>query len=95
MLKYVPDAPLQVDLSARAIFNNKYWVGGAYRSEDAASIMLGIDLSENLNVAYAYDFILQLGPLLDTDVIRSYNIMHETKERTRNATVPLEWIKRG
>ena len=57
-LKYTKGAPISFDFAARAIFNQKFWVGGSYRAEDAGSIMLGADISRNLGIAYAYDFTL-------------------------------------
>lgn len=58
LIKYVDTAPLQVDFSVRAEFQKKYWAGLAYRSNDAVSAMLGIDLTQSLMAAYAYDFTL-------------------------------------
>ncbi|RMG77924.1 MAG: type IX secretion system membrane protein PorP/SprF [Bacteroidetes bacterium] len=58
LLKYVSDAPIQVDFSARAIFNQRFWAGVSYRSEDALSLMLGADVTRSINVAYAYDATL-------------------------------------
>lgn len=58
LIKYVDTAPVQVDFSMKAIFQEKYWAGLAYRSEDAVSMLLGIDLTQSLTAAYAYDFTL-------------------------------------
>lgn len=57
-VKYTSGAPVSFDFSARAIFNQKYWAGLSYRAEDAASIMLGADVSRNIGIAYAYDVTL-------------------------------------
>lgn len=58
LVKYVNSAPVQLDFNIKATFQEKYWAGLAYRSEDAASVMLGIDLTQSLTAAYAYDFTL-------------------------------------
>lgn len=55
LLKYTEAAPLQYDLSLRAIFNQKFWVGGTYRQGAAASGMVGYDVTPTISLAYAYD----------------------------------------
>lgn len=55
LFKYTAAAPLQYDLSVRAIFNQKYWIGGTYRQGAAASGMIGYDLTTAISLAYAYD----------------------------------------
>lgn len=58
LIKYVDTAPMQVDFNMKAQFQEKYWAGMAYRTGDAVSAMLGIDLTQSLMAAYAYDFTL-------------------------------------
>ncbi len=65
MLNYVKPAPPQFDLSLRAIYKEKMWIGASYRYLDAASIMIGYVLKENLTFAYAYD--------ITTSDIRKYS----------------------
>ena len=55
LLKITEAAPWQYDLSLRAIFNQKFWIGGTYRQGAAASGMAGFDLTPNIGLAYAYD----------------------------------------
>ena len=48
----------QFELNARGIYklnSNNYWLGVAYRTEDAASILLGLDMGSGFNFAYSYD----------------------------------------
>ena len=56
MIKFVKPAPLQFDLGLRAVYQEKMWVGTAYRYMDAVSMMVGYIYQENLTFAYAYDF---------------------------------------
>ena len=58
LVKITEAAPVQLDLSAKAILNNKFWVGGSYRTQDAIAAMIGYDLSRRMNIAYAYDYTL-------------------------------------
>ncbi|MFM7217766.1 MAG: type IX secretion system membrane protein PorP/SprF [Bacteroidota bacterium] len=55
----------QFDFNANLLINNRFWVGGGYRLEDAVIIMAGIDLVPNLKLGYSYDFT--------TSAIRTYS----------------------
>jgi type IX secretion system PorP/SprF family membrane protein len=55
-LKYAKPAPLQFDLGLRIIYQDKIWIGGAFRYLDAISAMVGYKLSQNMTFIYAYDF---------------------------------------
>jgi type IX secretion system PorP/SprF family membrane protein len=54
-LKYVRPVPLQFDLGVRAIYQEKFWLGAAFRSHDAISIMVGYIMQKNITFAYSYD----------------------------------------
>lgn len=58
MMKVVSGAPLEVDLSANALFNDFIWAGAAYRSGDAVSLLLGVYITKQLRLGYAYDYTL-------------------------------------
>ncbi|CAN5699199.1 type IX secretion system membrane protein PorP/SprF [soil metagenome] len=45
----------QFDVNANLFINSKYWIGGAYRFQDAIVVMAGIELIPNLKLGYAYD----------------------------------------
>ncbi len=53
--KLVQGAPLQVDLSANFMLNDKFILGGAYRWDAAFSGMFGFNVSESLLIGLAYD----------------------------------------
>jgi len=56
MTKLVEGSPLQVDVSANFMFNEKFTVGLAYRWSAAVSAMVGFQVSDAFYVGYAYDF---------------------------------------
>jgi type IX secretion system PorP/SprF family membrane protein len=58
ILKYVNPAPLQVDIMARLIWKKQIWLGGAYRTMDATSLMIGYTHRENLSFGYSYDITM-------------------------------------
>ncbi|MFV8328455.1 type IX secretion system membrane protein PorP/SprF [Flavobacterium sp. ZS1P14] len=55
LTKMVEGAPLQLDVSANFMFNDKFVVGVAYRWSAALSAMVGFQVSESLYIGYGYD----------------------------------------
>lgn len=55
LAKMVQGAPLQVDVSANFLINEKFTVGAAYRWSAAVSGMVGFQITDGLFVGYAYD----------------------------------------
>lgn len=55
MSKIVQGSPLQIDLSANALFMEKFTLGLAYRVDAAMSALAGFQLSDQLFIGYAYD----------------------------------------
>lgn len=59
MLKFAPNVSPQVDISVKGIFNNMFWVGGSYRTQDAVVAMAGIEYPK-WYAAYSYDVTTSL-----------------------------------
>jgi type IX secretion system PorP/SprF family membrane protein len=55
LTKVVGGAPLQIDLSASFLFNDKFSFGAAYRWDAAISGLLGFQLSDQFMIGLAYD----------------------------------------
>jgi type IX secretion system PorP/SprF family membrane protein len=55
LTKLVEGSPLQVDLSANFMFNDKFVVGVAYRWSAAMSAMVGFQITDGLYLGYGYD----------------------------------------
>ena len=55
LMKAVQGAPLQADISANFMLNDKFIVGAAYRWDAAVSGMFGFNISEGFLVGLAYD----------------------------------------
>lgn len=58
LLKAVEGAPLSIDVSLNALFNKKFEVGGSYRLDESISILVGINVSNDFRIGYAYDYTL-------------------------------------
>lgn len=46
---------MQLDVSTRLEYDNKYWGGLSYRIQDAVVVLAGINVSGNFSVGYSYD----------------------------------------
>jgi type IX secretion system PorP/SprF family membrane protein len=65
LTKYVQGAPLQLDVSANFLMNEKFVAGLAYRWSAAMSAMVGFQVSDSWFIGYSYDF--------DTTALANYN----------------------
>ncbi len=55
LLKAVQGAPLQIDISANFMLNNKFTVGAAYRWDAALSALFGFQITDQFMLGLAYD----------------------------------------
>lgn len=65
LTKIVEGAPLQLDLSANFMLNEKFVLGAAWRWDAALSLMAGFQINRNWFIGYAYDH--------ETTDLRKYN----------------------
>ncbi|XCF05583.1 type IX secretion system membrane protein PorP/SprF [Tamlana crocina] len=56
MFKWVSGSPLQADVSANFLFNEKFTLGAAYRWDAAISAMAGFQINNQLFIGMGYDF---------------------------------------
>ncbi|MDG2330861.1 MAG: type IX secretion system membrane protein PorP/SprF [Flavobacteriales bacterium] len=56
LVKYADPVPVQIDAMARIIYKNNFWIGGAYRTNDAISTMIGYTYKNNILLGFSYDF---------------------------------------
>lgn len=47
----------QVDLNANLVYNNRLWGGVSYRTQDAVSLLMGVELFNGLKVGYSFDLV--------------------------------------
>lgn len=58
MLKYVPAAPVQVDLSTSIIYKDMFTFGLAFRTGDALVGMIEYRTAQRIRIGYAYDLTI-------------------------------------
>ena len=56
LVKVLKPVPTQIDAGLKVMYREMLWIGGAYRSHDAYSAMLGVCIQKHITFAYAYDF---------------------------------------
>jgi type IX secretion system PorP/SprF family membrane protein len=56
MLKFVSGAPLQADLNAQVLYQDRYGLGLGYRNAQIVNAFFNIRFAENFRVGYAYDY---------------------------------------
>lgn len=56
VVRMVDGAPVSFDVSAMFLLKQKFWVGGAYRYMDSFAGILSMNITDHLQVGYAYDF---------------------------------------
>lgn len=80
LLKYVAPVPMQIDFGLKIGYKDIVWVGSAFRTKDAVSVMAGFNIGKNLILGYAYDF--------NTSSLRNYsNGSHEVMIGARFAKI--------
>jgi type IX secretion system PorP/SprF family membrane protein len=57
LVRYIPDAPFQYDLSAMLMLDNKIWISGTYKSEYAVQLNAGFRVWDFLRVGYSYELL--------------------------------------
>lgn len=56
MVKSVGSIPLQIDVNAKAQYQDKFWIGASYRDKYGFSGMAGLGILSRFNLSYSYDY---------------------------------------
>jgi type IX secretion system PorP/SprF family membrane protein len=56
LVKYITPLPVQVDVNAKLQYLDVAWIGASYRTGEGFAGMLGMNISNTLNVGYSYDY---------------------------------------
>jgi type IX secretion system PorP/SprF family membrane protein len=56
LMRAVRGAPLSVDISATAIFYDRFWIGAMYRIGDAIAVHARVQANSRLQIGYSFDF---------------------------------------
>lgn len=85
LLKVTEAAPVQADVTASFIFNQKLLLGVMYRTGDALGALVGLNLSQQLHVGYSFDWSYGLRtPTYNTgshELILRYDFIFSSKKQ--------------
>ncbi|MCW3467597.1 PorP/SprF family type IX secretion system membrane protein [Chitinophaga nivalis] len=56
MLKFITAKPLSVDVNAKMMYRDRFWVGASYRLNDGIAGMFGVNINSMINIGYSYDY---------------------------------------
>ncbi|MCJ8208936.1 type IX secretion system membrane protein PorP/SprF [Mucilaginibacter sp. RS28] len=56
LVKVINPVPTTFDINGKLAFRDRFWIGAAYRRNDAVAAIAGINISSLINVGYSYDF---------------------------------------
>lgn len=65
LLKYVNNAPAEIDLNASVFYKDMIWLGCSYRSNDAVVIIAEYQANQQFRIGYAFD--------ITTSKLNNYN----------------------
>lgn len=55
LIRYVTPLPIGFDVNAKLQYRDFIWAGGSYRYQDGFAAMVGLNISNALNIGYSYD----------------------------------------
>ncbi len=58
LVKKEGDAPMQYDLNVNFLFNEIFWIGASYRSDEAIVALFEYQINRKFRVGYSYDITL-------------------------------------
>lgn len=76
---------LQLDLSSRIEYDDKYWGGLSYRIQDAVVIMAGVNVAGGLSIGYSYDLLtsqITTGSTGSHEIVLLYSFEYVFGKRT-------------
>jgi type IX secretion system PorP/SprF family membrane protein len=58
LVKYTWNVPVEVDINVNALLMERLWLGASYRTGDAFVGLIGVNITKQLRLMYAYDFTM-------------------------------------
>ena len=55
LIKYIPSTPFSFDVNAKVQYRDFIWAGASYRYQDSWAAMIGLNISNAVNIGYSYD----------------------------------------
>lgn len=55
LTKIAKPSPVSTDINLKAIYDDRVFLGGSYRTQDAFTVLAGLNISPTISFGYAYD----------------------------------------
>ncbi len=55
LIRYISPLPIGFDINGKLQYQDLLWIGASYRYQDGYAAMLGVNLSNTINIGYSYD----------------------------------------
>lgn len=97
LVRYVQNTPMQYDANLNFDFQNKFWVGGTYKSNYAIGLNIGAVLFKRLSIGYSYDYItgsLNRYSGLSHEIFLNFKFVKKKKETPTTEQEEDEELKR-
>lgn len=87
-LKVTNGAPLEGDLTASFIFQEKFWLGAMFRTGDALGVLAGINITDQLALGYSFDWSYTNTSMRynggSHEIMLRYDFIMKTNEKIRS-----------
>ncbi|NPA67117.1 MAG: type IX secretion system membrane protein PorP/SprF [Chlorobi bacterium] len=87
-LKVTNGAPIEGDITATFIFDDKFWLGAMYRTGDAAGILAGINITDQFALGYSFDWSFVNTTMVynggSHEIMLRYDFIYKDEEKIRS-----------
>jgi len=87
-VKVANGAPIEGDLTASFIFNDRFWLGGMYRTGDAVGLLAGLNISKQLAIGYSFDWSFVNTTMQynggSHEIMLRYDFIYKTDDKIRS-----------
>jgi len=87
-LKVNNGAPVEGDVTASFIFNDKFSIGGMFRTGDAVGILAGINITDQFTLGYSFDWSFTNTTMVynggSHEIMLRYDFIYKNEEKIRS-----------
>ncbi|MCF6366142.1 MAG: type IX secretion system membrane protein PorP/SprF [Bacteroidales bacterium] len=87
-MKVTNGAPIEGDITASFIFNEKFWLGAMFRTGDAVGLLAGVNITDQLALGYSFDWSYANTTMKynggSHELMLRYDFIYKTEEKIRS-----------
>ncbi len=87
-VKVTNGAPVEGDVTASFIFNDKFSIGGMFRTGDAVGILAGINITDQFTLGYSFDWSFTNTTMVynggSHEIMLRYDFIYKNEEKIRS-----------